>query len=289
MTGGTRTPLHALAAAVREPGGTTALSAALYDYATGESWAHDGDRAFHAASTIKIAVLAGVYAALERRNLTSQHRLLVYNRFTSAADGAPFRVPLARDSDADVHASVGTHMTVRDLASHMIAVSSNLATNILLDFATVRDARDALAAAGIRGVDLVRGVEDDRAFERGIRNEVTASGLVGLLRAIHDGRFASPARTAEMMAILSAQMFRSGIPAGLPPAVRETARVAHKTGEIATATHDAGLVFLPGRPPYVLAVLTGCGGAAPGRYAAISRISSAAYRVVTGGQPPHPA
>lgn len=287
MTNGAGTSGHALAAAVGGIGATTPVSAAFYDYATGESWAHDGDRRFHAASTIKVAVLAGVYAVLERRNLTSQHRLRVYNRFTSAADGAPFRVPLARDSDADVHAAIGTRMTVGDLARHMIAVSSNLATNVLLDFATVREARGVLSAAGVGGVDLVRGVEDDRAFERGICNEVTASGLVALLRAIHDGRVAGPALTAEMMAILAAQMFRSGIPAGLPPAVRETARVAHKTGEIASATHDAGMVFLPRRPPYVLAVLTGCGGESPARYAAIARISSAAYRAAAGAQAPH--
>jgi beta-lactamase class A len=55
-----------------------------------------------------------------------------------------------------------------------------------------------------------------------------------------------------MMSILLEQQFRSGIPAGLPKA----ARVAHKTGNISTVHHDAGIVFLEGRKPYVLVVLT---------------------------------
>ena len=48
------------------------------------------------------------------------------------------------------------------------------------------------------------------------------------------------------------QQYRSGIPAGLPKA----ARVAHKTGNISTVHHDAGIVFLESRKPYVLVILT---------------------------------
>ena len=125
-------------------------------------------------------------------------------------------------------------MRIGDLARHMITVSSNLATNVLLDFIGVPMARRILADAGISGVDLVRGVEDDRAFDAGISNRVTADGLVRLLRAILEGRFGSEEHAEEMIGILSAQAFNSGIPAGLPPAVRGEARVAHKTGEIST-------------------------------------------------------
>jgi beta-lactamase class A len=55
-----------------------------------------------------------------------------------------------------------------------------------------------------------------------------------------------------MMDIMLDQQYRSGIPAGLPKA----ARVAHKTGNISTVHHDAGIVFLDGRKPYVLVILT---------------------------------
>ena len=265
-------------------------AAALYDYQTGQFWSHDGDRWFHAASTIKIAVLACTYATLAERRLNPYHRLHVRNRFFSAADGVPYRMLAARDADAAVYASIGRTMRIGDLAQHMIAISSNLATNVLLDYVGVERARRLLEDAGIDGVDLVRGVEDDRAFDAGISNRVTADGLVQLLRAIVDGRFGSGEYTDEMIDILSAQTFNSGIPAGLPPAMRATACVAHKTGEISTATHDAGVVFPDppsrkrsgghGRQPYVLAVLTGTGPDLVDRFEPIARISGRAFELL---------
>jgi beta-lactamase class A len=265
------------------------LSAAVFDYQTGTSWTGDGDRWFHAASTIKIAILACVYRTLEEERLDPHHPLLVRNVFPSAADGRPFSVPALRDTDADTHASIGQMRPVSDLARRMIAMSGNLATNVLLDFVGVGRAKRILAAARIdesTGVGLVRGVEDDRAFEAGLSNQVTASGLAGLLRAILDGRFASRAHTADMVDLLCEQTFRSGIPAGLPPAIRAAARIAHKTGEISTATHDAGIVFLPGRAPYVLAVLTGCSGTPAERYASIAEMSARVFEAVSVGTGP---
>jgi beta-lactamase class A len=272
-----------LTATLEEVSATAPASGALFDYQTGKSWSFAGDRWFHAASTIKIAVLACTYTTIEERGLTPWHRLHVRNRFFSAADGSPYRVLASRDSDAEVYASIGRTMRLGDLARHMITVSSNLATNVLLDFIGVRQARRILSAAGIRGIDLVRGVEDDRAFDAGISNRVTADGLVGLLRAILERRFGSDEHGEEMLDILSAQAFNSGIPAGLPPPIRAAARVAHKTGEISTVTHDAGIVFLPGRPPYALAVLTTTGDA-PNRFEPIARISARAFEhIATAG------
>jgi beta-lactamase class A len=102
----------------------------------------------------------------------------------------------------------------------------------------------------------VRGVEDDLAFEAGFNNRVTANGLVRLFRAILEGRGISHRASGDMLEILSMQQFRSGIPAGLPPDARNRIRVLNKTGEISTAAHDAGIVFIAGRRPYVVAVLT---------------------------------
>jgi beta-lactamase class A len=276
--------LDELTATLDEISATAPVAAALYDYQTGTSWSYDADRWFHAASTIKVAVLAAVYATLEARGLAPWHRLHVRNRFFSAADGTPYSILASRDADADVYASIGRTMRIGDLAGRMIAVSSNLATNVLLDYVGVEAARGLLQSAGIDGVDLVRGVEDDRAFEAGISNRVTAAGLLALLRAMHEARFCSPACAVEMIHILCEQRFNSGIPAGLPAAVRAAARVAHKTGEIATVTHDAGLVFLPGRPPYALVILTGTPGDVPERFEPIARISALAFaRVATAG------
>ena len=278
--------LDGLTAGLEEVNATAPAAAALYDYQTGQSWNFQGERWFHAASTIKIAVLACTYSALEERGLTPSHLLLVRNNFFSTADGSSYQTLPTRDSGPEVYTAIGRTLPVGDLARHMITVSSNLATNILVDFVGVPVARRILADTGISGVDLVRGVEDDRAFDAGISNRVTADGLVQLLRAILEGRFGSAEHAGEMIDILSAQAFKSGIPAGLPPAVRATARVAHKTGEISSATHDAGIVFLPGRSPYVLAVLTGTTGDMPNRFEPIARISARAFECLSPSIPP---
>src|SRR5205085_2627952 len=78
--------------------------------------------------------------------------------------------------------------------------------------------------------------------------EVTANGLLTLLHVIADCKAYSKNACDEMLQILLDQQYRGGIPAGLPKA----ARVAHKTGNISTVHHDAGIVFLEDRKPYVL-------------------------------------
>jgi beta-lactamase class A len=258
------------------------VSASLFDYRDRRAWAFEGDRWFHAASTIKVAILACLVATLRERGLDSHHRLELRNQFASVVDGSAYRVLASRDTDAGIHASTDQTMSAGELAHRMIAISSNLATNLLLEFIGADRARQMLTGAGITGVDLVRGVEDDRAFEAGISNRVTANGLVTLLRAILEGRFGSDDDTRSMIATLCAQTVMRGIPAGLPTGVHASTRIAHKTGEMSTATHDAGIVFLENREPYVLAVLTGASGSAEERYAPIARISGLIFEIVRG-------
>jgi beta-lactamase class A len=258
------------------------VSASLFDYRDRRAWAFEGDRWFHAASTIKVAILACLVATLRERGLDSHHRLELRNQFASVVDGSAYRVLASRDTDAGIHASTDQTMSAGELAHRMIAISSNLATNLLLEFIGADRARQMLTGAGITGVDLVRGVEDDRAFDAGISNRVTANGLVTLLRAILEGRFGSEDDTRAMIATLCAQTVMRGIPAGLPTGVHASTRIAHKTGEMSTATHDAGIVFLENREPYVLAVLTGASGSAEERYAPIARISGLIFEIVRG-------
>jgi beta-lactamase class A len=193
-------------------------------------------------------------------------------------DGRPFRVPLGRDANAEVHASLGRMLTVHELAEHMIVTSSNLATNLLLDLVGIEAARASLTRLHLSGIDLQRGVEDEVAWEAGINNRVTAAGLCDALRLIEEGKAISPEASKAMLDILHQQRFRSGIPAGLP----EDARVAHKTGEISTVAHDAGIVYLDGRDAYVVVILTEWAPEVNGRQEAIARISRAVYEYMTG-------
>jgi beta-lactamase class A len=260
----------------KEVGGE-GLAVSFYDYETGLQWSQRGDRWFHSASTIKVAVLLALFGAIDSGRFTVDSRLHVRNRFLSLVDREPFRVSAGRDADKEVHAAIGKTMRIGDLARHMIVTSSNLATNLLVDLIKVDQAQQMLARHGIRGIELARGVEDDKAFEANFNNRVSANGLVALFRVIHERSGVLQESAREMLDILFQQEFRSGIPAGIPPDVRPATRIANKTGEISMAAHDAGLVFLPDRQPYVLAVLTEPEPNTDGRMERIARVSNIVY------------
>jgi beta-lactamase class A len=257
-----------------------ALAVALLDLESGLSFRYRAERWFHAASTIKLAVLLGTFASIHRGRLVPQSRLHVRNRFRSAYDGSAFRVLTERDADSDVQGAIGKTMRVSELARHMIIRSSNLATNLLLDLLGIEFLQRVLDEYGLSGIDLRRGVEDELAFEHGINNRVTADGLVQLLRLIAEERAFTPELSHAMLDILHDQEFRSGIPAGLPA----HARVAHKTGEISTIAHDAGIVYLPKRKPYVVAILTEWEAETTGRSPTIAAASYMVYEHLMGGK-----
>jgi beta-lactamase class A len=244
--------------------GASAVAVAWHELGTGADGELDADRWFHAASTIKLAVLVALYAVIDREGLDGYARVHVRNQFTSLADGRYYRIDPGRDGNTRVHDHVGRTMRIEDLARHMITTSSNLATNVLVDLLGPEMIRGVLDDLGVTGIEFRRGVEDERAWAAGINNRVTARGLVDLLRLIAEERAISAGASEAMLAVLHDQEFVSGIPAGLP----NEARVANKTGEISTVSHDAGIVYLPERDPYILVVLTewaSDGDAAPRR------------------------
>jgi beta-lactamase class A len=236
--------------------GAENVAVGFYDYETSTSWSYRGSEWFHAASTIKVALLAGVFRAIEEGRYDEENRLHVRNRFLSAVEGEPFRVASGRDADSEVHSRRGKTMPIGELAHHMITTSSNLATNLLLNLVGAEFVRETLDEMDVEGLDFQRGVEDEKAFEAGVNNRATADGLVALFRRIYEREVLSEDICDEMMGILYQQHFNSGIPAGLGEPDEGEVRVAHKTGEISTVAHDAGVVTWPEREPYVLAVLT---------------------------------
>lgn len=263
---------------IAEEAGVERLAVAYHDYLSDSGWSYRGDEWFHAASTIKIPVLVGVFAAVEAGELDLEARIHVRNRFFSAVDHAPYRIQSGRDANSEVHAYIGKTMKTRELARHMIVTSSNLATNLLIDVVGLERMRRVLEDLGVAGVELRRGVEDERAFAEGINNRVTANGLVQVLRLIEEEKAISKDASDRMLEILHQQEFRSGIPAGLP----DGARVANKTGEISTVAHDSGLVYLDDRPPYALAILTEWDpNSGSGRKETVAKISRAIYRHLT--------
>ena len=258
------------------------LGISFYDSQTTLNWSYNADAYFHAASTIKLAVLVGVYGEVARGRLTADAPVHVRNKFTSMIEKRPFTLDLDWEPTQEVAKHLGRTMTVRDLAYHMITTSSNFATNLLIDVVGVPVIQQALEELKIEGIVMLRGVSDEPAFQAGGNNQVTANGLLKLLRMIAEGRAWSPEICAQMLEIMLDQRFKSGIPAGLPGDVQ----VAHKTGNISTVHHDAGIIYMGNRNPYFLVILTQFAAQAK-RSAAVAEVSKDLFETL--GRLPRPS
>ncbi|HEY7236929.1 MAG TPA: serine hydrolase, partial [Gemmatimonadaceae bacterium] len=232
------------------PGATVGV--AFRDLVLGDTMYLGADERFHAASTMKVPVMIELFRKVDRRQLSLTERLELKNEFSSIVDGSSYTLSAGDDSDSLVYTWVGSRVTVHDLLEHMITRSSNLATNTLIGLVGAADANATAHALGARDIQVLRGVEDGKAYAAGMNNMTTARDLATLMAAIETGLAASRAATDSMRAILSRQEFNDEIPAGLPPGTR----VAHKTGQITGHLHDAAIVYPPRRGPYVLVVLT---------------------------------
>ncbi len=209
----------------------------------------DPDRQFHAASTMKLPVMIELFRQAQAGLLSLDDPLPIRNSFHSIVDGSEYKLSAGDDSDKAVYAAEGKTLTLRQLCEAMITVSSNYAANLLIERLGVENIRTTVSRLGAGGMHVLRGVEDQKAFDKGLNNTTSARALLVLLEALARGRAVGPAADAEMIAILKRQTLDDAIPAGLPPGIP----VAHKTGTITRIHHDAGIVYAA--RPYVLVVL----------------------------------
>jgi len=209
----------------------------------------DADKVFHAASTMKIPIMIELFRQAEAGTLSLDEPLPVRNEFHSIVDGSVYQLSVDDDSDADVYKAVGKTMTLRQLCEVMITVSSNFAANLLIERVGAANVRTTVDRLGASGMVVLRGVEDQKAFDKGLNNTTTAAALAVLMEKLAKGEAVSRKADAEMVAILKRQKFHDAIPSGVPDGVE----VAHKTGNITKIHHDAAIVYGP--RPYVLVVL----------------------------------
>lgn len=232
--------------------GAEIVGLAVYDTQTEQTLLIKERVSLHAASTMKVPVMMEIFRQAEANKLALDDPIEVQNRFSSIVDGSAYRLTREDDSDEEVYRQIGKKMPVIELINHMITRSSNLATNILIEKVKADNVNQLARELGANEIQVRRGVEDSKAFQAGLNNTTTAYDLMLLLRWIAEERFLNKNACRKMIEILCAQHFNDGIPAGLPA----EAKVAHKTGDITKHNHDAGIVYLAGRKPYVIVVLT---------------------------------
>jgi beta-lactamase class A len=207
---------------------------------------------FHAASTMKTPVLAELFKQGAAGKFSMSDSIEIKNSFRSIVDGSEYKLDSADDSEFELYKNIGAKRTIASLAYEMIIRSSNLATNILIELVKPDSVMATMKSIGANDIKVLRGVEDDKAFEKGLNNTTTAYDLLLIYEQMANEKLVSADASKEMIKILLDQRFNEIIPAFLPKNVK----VAHKTGSINGAQHDSGIIFLPNGKKYVLVMLS---------------------------------
>ena len=228
------------------------FAVAFKDLQTGQMLFINEKDNFHAASTMKTPVMIEVFKQARAGKFKLSDSIIVRNEFKSIVDGSPFSLDISDDSADDMYKKIGQKMTIYDLTYQMIIVSSNLATNILIDLVDAKKANATMRTLGANDIQVLRGVEDSKAFKSGMNNTVTAYDLMVIFEKIAQKTVVSKEDAEGMIKILLDQKFREKIPAKLPKDVK----VAHKTGSITGVQNDSGIVYLPDGRKYVLVLLS---------------------------------
>jgi beta-lactamase class A len=233
-----------------KPSGNFAV--AFKDLTTGEEILINEHTMFHAASTMKAPVMVEVYKQATAGKFSLKDSLLIKNEFKSILDSSTYSLTPESDSDTLIYKHVGEKRTVYSLLYDMIIISSNLATNLIVELVDAKNVTQTMRDIGAKDIQVLRGVEDGKAYEAGLNNQVTAYDLMLLYETIANEETVNAEASMAMIDILLDQRFNDIIPAKLPKEVK----VAHKTGSITGVRHDSGIVFLPDGRKYILVLLS---------------------------------
>ncbi|MBR9853965.1 MAG: serine hydrolase [Algicola sp.] len=210
------------------------------------------DETFHAASTMKVPVMVELFKQQTAGKINLNDSILLINEFKSIVDGSPYSMEIGDDSDDVIYSKINTNIALKDLMYSMITVSSNLATNVLIELVDAQKVTATMRGLGADKIEVLRGVEDQKAYDQGLSNSTTAKDLLIIMEAIAQSKAGTEADCKAMLDILKDQQFKDIIPHYLPKDVV----VAHKTGSITGVHHDAGIVYLPDGQSYVLVLLS---------------------------------
>lgn len=210
------------------------------------------DEKFHAASTMKVPVMIELFKQASQGKINLQDSIVLKNEFKSIVDGSLYRMDINDDSDDIIYNQIGSKVALKDLMHSMVTISSNLATNVLIELVDAKKVTASMRDLGAENIEVLRGVEDLKAYEKGLSNSTTAKDLMLIMQSIANNTAGTPKDCEAMITILKDQQHRSVIPFYLPEGVQ----VAHKTGSITGVHHDAGIVYLPDGRSYVLVLLS---------------------------------
>lgn len=238
------------------------MGVAVFDLTDRHQYLLHADEVFPTASSIKIAVLTELYRQAQAG------KLKLTDIYTVQASD------LVQDSDIMNGLTPGvTKVTLRDIATMMVAVSDNSATNVLIDRVGMDNVNAMLDSLGLTHMRLRRKMMDLKAASEGRENIATPHEFVSLLADLYEGKVLNKEMTDDFFKMLATHK-DSWIPRDLP----EGLKIADKPGALEGVRNDSGLVFVQNRP-YVISVMTSYLRKERDGEDAISKISLEAYRM----------
>jgi beta-lactamase class A len=208
----------------------------------------NADESFETASTIKAYILAVIF----QKVMAGEKRLdelLTYNA-ENAINGSGLLQSL----------ELGTQLSVKNLATLMIIISDNVATNIIIDYLGIDEINRCIESMGFKATRLHCKVGGEHWRRLGT---TTPSDYGRLFELIATGKLTGPEGDAQMLEIFKRQQYNTILTYSLPPYYFDSDNygedclfsLASKSGSMNACRNDGGIMETPfGK--YVLAIFT---------------------------------
>ncbi len=208
---------------------------------------------YNTASLMKIFVGLQYLRLIENGKIDVNIPVKIKNSFRSKFDNSLFELSPDIDSDPDLYNIIGSEIYALELIERMITRSSNLATNNLIELIEKKSTfENLLKEIGVSNTQIIRGVEDQKAFDAGIANFTTAADIAKVLEYIYTGVLKNDIYITQLFKFLQEQKHNSIIPLHLP----KNLLIAHKTGNLSSSIHDAAIITSTTGLKYILVILS---------------------------------
>ena len=122
---------------------------------------------------MKTPLMIEVFNQINEDKFNLYDSILIINQFKSIVDDSFFSLSDIEDSEKDLYEHLGKKKSIYSLVFDMITVSSNFATNLIIDYVGVENVNNTMRKIGANDINVLRGVEDIKAFEKGLNNTTT--------------------------------------------------------------------------------------------------------------------
>lgn len=212
----------------------------LEDLTTGECMTVNPDKRFPAASVIKVPLITALFLDAEQGKIDLDQKVVLKPENRILGTG------VLKELSPDLNISI------RDLATLMIIVSDNAATNEVIDWVGVERLNSLVKELGLTQTIWQRKMLDKEARKAGRDNFTSAGDMGRLLHILVEGKQVSKEVSEQVIDVMKRQQLRNKLPGLLPKKVV----IASKTGELTNLVeNDVGIFFLPKRT-YILAICT---------------------------------